>query len=81
MRKYLLKKGIKRIYSSYGASDLELNISSENPFTISLRGLINENQELKNRIVKFSALRGVPNVEFRLARTHHLSLAIPISLF
>ena len=54
MRKYLLKKGIKRIYSSYGASDLELNISSENPFTISLRGLINENQELKNRLVKFS---------------------------
>ena len=54
MRKYLLKKGIKRIYSSYGASDLELNISSENPFTISLRGLINKNQELKNRLVKFS---------------------------
>ena len=55
MRKYLLKKGIKRIYSSYGASDLELNISSENPFTISLRGLINENQKQKISSLNFLA--------------------------
>jgi len=54
MRDYLFKKGIKKIYSSYGASDLELNISSENPFTISLRRLIRENEELKNKLIKFS---------------------------
>ena len=54
MRDYLLKRGIKRIYSSYGASDLELNISSENLFTISLRRLIRENEEVKKRLIKFS---------------------------
>ena len=54
MRDYLLKQGVKRIYSSYGASDLELNISSENPFTISLRRLIRENKDLKNQLIKFS---------------------------
>ena len=54
MRDYLFNKGIKQIYSSYGASDLELNISSENPFTISLRRLIRENNEVKRRLIKFS---------------------------
>lgn len=54
MRDYLFKKGIKKIYSSYGASDLELNISSENPFTISLRRLIRQNEELKKKLIKFT---------------------------
>jgi phenylacetate-CoA ligase len=53
MRDYLQEKGIKKIYSSLGASDLELNISSENDFTISLRRLIRSNDELKKRILKF----------------------------
>ncbi|MEN9742715.1 MAG: hypothetical protein RLZZ65_520 [Bacteroidota bacterium] len=53
MRDYLLSKGIKRIYSSLGASDLELNISAESEFTISLRRLIRSNETLRNRITKY----------------------------
>lgn len=53
MRDYLLNKGIKRIYSSFGASDLELNIASENDFTISLRRLIRDHGPLRNEIVKY----------------------------
>ncbi len=54
MRDYLLKKGIKKVYSSYGASDLELNISSENDFTISLRKTLRDNKELQEKILKFT---------------------------
>jgi phenylacetate-CoA ligase len=52
MRDFLLSKGIKRMYSSLGASDLELNISAENEFTISLRRLIRANETLRNRITR-----------------------------
>jgi phenylacetate-CoA ligase len=54
MRNYLITKGIKKIYSSFGASDIELNISAENDFTISLRKLLNSNESLRNRILKYS---------------------------
>ncbi len=54
MRDYLMAKGIKKIYSSLGASDIELNISAENDFTISLRKLLNSNQTLRNKILKYS---------------------------
>ncbi len=54
MRTYLTTKGIKKIYSSFGASDIELNISAENDFTISLRKLLNENEALCNKILKYS---------------------------
>lgn len=53
MRDYLLEKGIKKVYSSLGASDLELNISAENDFTISLRRLIRDNEPLRKRLLKF----------------------------
>ena len=54
MRDYLTAKGIKKIYSSLGASDIELNISAENDFTISLRKLLNSNETLRNKILKYS---------------------------
>lgn len=54
MRNYLTSKGIKKIYSSLGASDIELNISAENDFTISLRKLLNSNDEFRNKILKYS---------------------------
>ena len=54
MRDYLIKKGVKKVYSSYGASDLELNISSENDFTISLRRALRKNQKLRSRILKYT---------------------------
>jgi phenylacetate-CoA ligase len=52
MREYLFQKGIKKAYSSLGASDLELNISAENDFTISLRKLLSKNELLRSRILK-----------------------------
>jgi len=54
MRDYLIEKGIKKVYSSFGASDLELNISSENDFTISLRRLLRANAQLRERILKYT---------------------------
>ena len=53
MRNYLNNKGIKKIFSSLGASDIELNISAENDFTISLRKLLNTNEALRNRVLKY----------------------------
>jgi len=52
MRDYLFQKGIKKAYSSLGASDLELNISAENDFTISLRRLLRSNQSLQSKLLK-----------------------------
>jgi phenylacetate-CoA ligase len=52
MRDYLQNKGIKKIYSSYGASDLELNIAAENDFTISFRKLLQSNKKLRDKILK-----------------------------
>jgi phenylacetate-CoA ligase len=52
LRDYLRSKGIKSIYSSFGASDLELNIASENEFTISLRQLLRANDRLRERLVR-----------------------------
>ena len=54
MRDYFLEKGISRVYGSLGASDLELNLASENDFTIALRKLIATNKELAGRILKKS---------------------------
>ena len=47
MREYLNKKGIKKVYSSLGASDVELNIAAENDFTISLRKLLVKHEALQ----------------------------------
>ena len=54
MRDYLFQKGIKKAYSSLGASDIELNISAENDFTISLRRLLRSNQSLQSKILKYT---------------------------
>jgi phenylacetate-CoA ligase len=51
MRDYL-SKYFKKIIGSYGASDLEINIAAENDFTTSLRKLMLENEELRNKLVK-----------------------------
>jgi len=52
MRDFLYDKGIKKVYSSLGASDLELNLGSENDFTISLRRLMRSNQQLRERLTR-----------------------------
>ena len=45
LRDYLLR-GFDRVYSSFGASDLEINIAAENDFTIALRRLLRERPEI-----------------------------------
>lgn len=54
LRTYFLDKGIQKIYSSFGASDLELNIGAENDFTISLRKLIAENTNLRKALIAYN---------------------------
>jgi phenylacetate-CoA ligase len=53
LRDYLRSKGISKIYSSFGASDLELNIAAENEYTISLRQLLRKNDRLREKLVKY----------------------------
>lgn len=53
MRTYLKTLGIKAIYSSYGASDIELNMAFESDFTISLRRLLIKNSRLKSKLIKY----------------------------
>jgi phenylacetate-CoA ligase len=53
MRDHLNRKGIKKIYSSLGASDLELNLGAENDFTIGLRRLLRDNSDMRSRLLKF----------------------------
>jgi phenylacetate-CoA ligase len=45
LRTYL-QRAFKQIYSSFGASDLEINIAGENDFTIAFRRLLAERPEL-----------------------------------
>ena len=52
MRRYLLDKGIQRVYGSYGASDLELNIGAETDLTIALRRLLEQRPQLAERILQ-----------------------------
>jgi phenylacetate-CoA ligase len=52
MRRYLQAKGIKQVYGSYGASDLELNIAAETDLTIALRRLLEQRPALAAGILK-----------------------------
>lgn len=52
MRRYLQDRGIARVYGSYGASDLELNIGAETDFTIELRRRLEERPDLAARILR-----------------------------
>jgi phenylacetate-CoA ligase len=45
LRSYLLRS-FKAVYSSFGASDLEINIAAENDFTIGVRRLLRDRPEL-----------------------------------
>lgn len=46
LRDYLLP-GFKKVYSGYGATDLEIGISGETPLTVAIRRLARENQEVR----------------------------------
>ena len=50
----LKMEAIDKNNNLYGASDLELNISSESDFTISFRRALRENKILRERVLKFT---------------------------
>lgn len=52
MRTALLDRGIARVYGSYGASDLELNMAAETDFTIALRRLLEARPEIARALVQ-----------------------------
>jgi phenylacetate-CoA ligase len=52
MRRYLQARGIARVYGSYGASDLELNIAAETDVTIALRRLLESRPEIAARVLR-----------------------------
>ena len=49
LRDYLLT-AFKRVTGSYGASDLEINMAAETPFTIGLRRLIMEDEAVREAL-------------------------------
>lgn len=49
LRTYL-QKSFRRVVGSYGASDLEINMAAESPFTIALRKLIIEDKEVREAL-------------------------------
>ncbi|MBS1636529.1 MAG: hypothetical protein JST26_11490 [Bacteroidetes bacterium] len=51
LREYMQRKCIRKVYGSYGASDLELNIAAENDFTIEIRKLLMTNKLLANKLL------------------------------
>ena len=51
MRRYMHQRGVTRVYGSYGASDLELNIGAETDFTIALRQLMDARPALAARLL------------------------------
>jgi phenylacetate-CoA ligase len=51
LRDYLLRY-FQRVFSSYGASDLEINIAAESPLTIALRRELIANKSLRERVTK-----------------------------
>ena len=52
MRRYFEHRGIERVYGSYGASDLELNLAAETDFTIALRRLMETRPEIAARLMR-----------------------------
>jgi phenylacetate-CoA ligase len=52
MRRYLQAKGIGKVYGSYGASDLDINLAAETDFTIALRRLLEANPALSKNLLR-----------------------------
>ncbi|MDO8507783.1 MAG: phenylacetate--CoA ligase family protein [bacterium] len=49
LREYL-RPGFKKIYSGYGATDLEIGIAGETPLTVAIRRLANEKQDFREAL-------------------------------
>lgn len=52
LRRYMQERGITRVYGSFGASDLELNIAAESDFTIALRRLLESRSDIAERLMQ-----------------------------
>ena len=51
MRDYMLRS-FREVVGSYGASDLEINMAAESPFTIAVRREIHRNSRLRKRLAR-----------------------------
>jgi phenylacetate-CoA ligase len=60
MRSYL-EKFFSKVYGSYGASDLEINIGAENDYTIALRRLLASNEKLRAALLR-KDIPGLPMI-------------------
>lgn len=60
MRDLLIRDGYNQIYSSYGASDLDINLGVETEFEISVRRAIEQHPELGKEL--YGANKGLPMV-------------------
>lgn len=60
MRDQLVKHGFNQIYSSYGASDLDINIGVETDFEISLRKILEARPEIAKEL--FGENKGLPMI-------------------
>jgi phenylacetate-CoA ligase len=56
MRDYLLARGVRAIYGSYGASDLDLNIAAETDFTVALRRTLADRPTLAGRLMRWQGV-------------------------
>jgi phenylacetate-CoA ligase len=82
MRRYLQDRGIARVYGSYGASDLELNIAAETDVTIALRRLLEARPDVAARVLQHSG--ALPMIfqfnpaDFFLESTDHGELLVTV---
>lgn len=67
MRDYL-GRAFDRVYGSYGASDLEINMAAENDGTIALRRLLAGNPRVAERLLRHE---GAPPMIFQYDPTEH----------
>ena len=49
LRDYL-RNGYNKVFSGYGATDLEIGISGETPLTVAIRGLARDNKEIREAL-------------------------------
>ncbi|MCE3046025.1 hypothetical protein [Legionella sp. 16cNR16C] len=60
MRELLIEKGFNQVYSSYGASDLDINLGVETEFEIALRKALEKHPGLAREL--FGENKGIPMV-------------------
>jgi hypothetical protein len=72
LRDKLVEAGFSRINSSYGASDLDINIGVETDFEIRLRKFLEKNPEIQKEL--FGPYRGLPMVFHYDPMNYHIEV-------